>query len=86
LKTGLWVQDSLGHEYLIAKDSMGYPHLVPFERKNEFFQGAPAPLDLSVEEGKKIYQEITGKPYPFGHATTRQVLWDLIEAATKLLP
>ena len=86
MKIGLWVQDSSGKEFLITKDSMAYPHLIQFSQKDLFFGGSKEPLDLTLEEGKKIYQEVTGKAYPFGHATTRQVLWDLVEAAAKLLP
>ncbi|MHB8481518.1 MAG: hypothetical protein ACYDBV_02090 [Nitrospiria bacterium] len=86
MKIGLWVQDSSGKEFLITKDLMGYPHLVDFTQKALFFEGSNELLDLSLEEGKRIYQEVTGKVYPFGHATTRQVLWDLVEAGIKLLP
>ena len=86
MKLGLWVQDSAGQEFLIAKDAAGYPHLIPFFQKGSFFGGNQEHLDLNMDEGKRLYQEITGKPYPMAHATTRQVLWDLIEAAIKLLP
>ncbi|MBI1824511.1 MAG: hypothetical protein HY200_07235 [Nitrospirae bacterium] len=86
MKIGLWIQDSTGNEFLICKDSRGYPHLISFHAKEVFFQERGAPQVLSIEEGKKLYQEMTGKAYPFGHATTRQVLWDLIEAALKQLP
>lgn len=86
MKIGLWIQDSAGSEFLISKDSRGYPHLFRFERRNEFFEEAETAVDIPIEEGKKIYQEITGKAYPFDHATSRQVLWDLIEASLKLLP
>jgi hypothetical protein len=86
MKIGLWIQDSSGNEYLVSKDSPGYPRLISFSQKENFFDNQKEPLDLSIEEGKRLYQEVTGNLYPFNHATSRQVIWDLIEASLKLLP
>ncbi|MFI5303177.1 MAG: hypothetical protein ACHQYP_00155 [Nitrospiria bacterium] len=71
---------------MISKDARGYPHLIHFSQKKGFFDEKNEPLDLPIEDGKKLYLEMTGKAYPFNHATSRQVLWDLIEASLKLLP
>lgn len=86
MKIGLWIQNQAGEELLVIRDPGGYPRLIPFKEKERYFEDPRLSLDLSPEEGRKIYQEVTGQPYPFGHATTRQVLWDLIEAALKHLP
>ena len=86
MKIGLWIQNDSGEELLIIKDGGGYPRLLPYLRKDQFFNNPKTPVDLSLEEGKRVYEAVTGKAYPFVHATTRQVLWDLIEASLKQLP
>lgn len=64
--------------YLICKDPNGYPDLV---RLNEGQM-----VGSKKENGQRLYHLLTGNPYPLSHATTRQVLWDLLEAALKHLP
>jgi hypothetical protein len=86
MKIGLWIQDSAGNEFLVSKDKNGYPRLISFQGREHFFEEMSSPQDLTLDEGKNLYREVTGKEYPFNHATTRQVIWDLIEASLKLLP
>ena len=86
MKIGLWIQDSAGSAFLIAKDRGGYPRLISCRDQALFFGSEQGEPDLSSEEGKRLYQEVTGKPYPFSHATSRQVIWDLLEASLKFLP
>jgi hypothetical protein len=64
--------------FLICKDPNGYPDLV-------FFSGVPH-QGTKKESAKQLYRELTGIAYPLSEATTRQVLWDLLEAALKQLP
>jgi len=86
MNVGLWIRDSSNSEFLISRDKHGYPRLIAFDQKDRFYENDQSIRDVEIGEGKRLYQEMTGKAYPFGHATSRQVLWDLIEASLKLLP
>lgn len=81
MQVGLWIQTEQEETYLIKKDANGYPDL----------SALSSPLKLEdfkakKEKGKALYEELTGVNYPHPHATTRQVLWDFLEAAIKQLP
>lgn len=67
-----------GATYLIFKDPNGYPDLVCLSG-----QALPG---TRKEGAQYLYRELTGNLYPLSQATTRQVLWDLLEAALKQLP
>jgi hypothetical protein len=64
--------------YLICKDPNGYPDLICL--------AGPPFSGSKKESAQRLYQELSGNPYPLPQATTRQVLWDLLEAALKQLP
>jgi len=64
--------------YLICKDVNGYPDLVCIS--------GPPLEGTKKEAAKELYRELLGNPYPLSQATTRQVLWDLLEASLKELP
>ncbi|MFQ5579729.1 MAG: hypothetical protein ACE5FZ_03885 [Nitrospiria bacterium] len=81
MQVGLWIQTEQGDTYLIKKDANGYPDLSALS--------SPLKLDdfkAKKEQGKALYDELTGTHYAHSHATTRQVLWDFLEAAIKQLP
>jgi hypothetical protein len=81
MQVGLWVQTKEEETYLIKKDANGYPDISALS--------SPLKLDdikAKKEKGKVLYEELTGTNYPHPHATTRQVLWDFLEAAIKQLP
>ncbi|HIE65718.1 MAG: hypothetical protein ABGX83_01445 [Nitrospira sp.] len=81
MQVGLWIQTKQEETYLVKKDANGYPDLSAF---------SPSPkledFNAKKEKGKALYEELTGTKYPHPHATTRQVLWDFLEAAIKQLP
>ena len=64
--------------YLICKDPNGYPDLV-------CISGTALP-GSKKEAAQHLYHDLVGNAYPLSQATTRQVLWDLLEAALKELP
>ena len=76
MEVGLWIKDAAGLECVLVKDCRGYPSLRSL---------GPAACG-EREEGIRLYQELTGNPYPHQEATRRQVLWDLLEAALPRLP
>ncbi|MFQ5779497.1 MAG: hypothetical protein ACE5J1_03415 [Nitrospiria bacterium] len=81
IQIGLWIQTGEGEVYLIKKDANGYPNLTSLS--------PDLPLEdfkAKKEKGKALYEELTGTNYPHPHATTRQVLWDFLEAAIHQLP
>lgn len=79
VEVGLWIQISEREAFLIKKDPHGYPDLFPLE---------PVPMgrDEKKEKVRTLYKGLTGKNYSHPHATTRQLLWDLLEAAIPQLP
>jgi hypothetical protein len=77
MKIGLMLETERA-SFLICKDPNGYPDLV-------CLSGVP-PQETKKESAKQLYLELTGTSYPLSGATTRQVLWDLLEAALKQLP
>ncbi len=80
-KIGLWVQTEGGQSYLIEKNPNGYPDLRALSPEK--------PIDNIKEKralAESFYKELTGTSYPHPHATSRQVLWDFLEAAIKHLP
>lgn len=81
IEVGLWVQISEQETYLVKKDVNGYPDLIPLPTILPIKDRA-----LKKEKIKEIYEKLTKKDYVHSHATTRQMLWDLIEAAIHLLP
>ena len=81
IEVSLSIQTETGESYLIRKDSNGYPDLIALTKAH--------PLDgyqAKKTKGKALYENLTGKKYPHPNATTRQILWDLIEVAIKHLP
>ena len=77
----LWVQSEDGFSYLIKKSPNGYPDLISLSPEKPL-EGINEKKALS----KVFYEELTGVAYPHAHATSRQVLWDFLEAAIKHLP
>jgi hypothetical protein len=77
MKIGLMLETE-GACFLICKDPNGYPDLI-------CLSGTP-PAGTKKENAQRLYRDLTGNPYPLPQATTRQALWDLLEAALKLLP
>lgn len=78
---GLWVQSEDGQCYLIKKNPNGYPDLFSLSSE-QLIENAKEKKEL----GKTLYKELTGTPYAHPDATSRQVLWDFLEAAIKHLP
>jgi len=78
---GLWLKREDGQCYLIKKNPHGYPDLVSLSPENPI-EGAKETKKL----GKAFYKELTGTTYAHPDATSRQVLWDFLEAAIKHLP
>jgi len=85
IEVGLWIktEDQGGEEelFLIKKDPSGHPTFSSIKCKNS----------LDVTEDKKLkmrelYEKLTGHPHPHSHATSRQLMWDFLEAALKHLP
>jgi len=81
MQVGLWIQTENEETYLIKKDANGYPDLSAFSSSLKLED-----YKAKKEQGKMLYEELTGTQYPHSHATTRQVLWDFLEAAIKQLP
>lgn len=80
-KIGLWLQSENGNTYLIEKNPNGYPDLLALSPEK--------PIEDIKEKkalAKTFYKELTGTSYPHPDATSRQVLWDFLEAAIKHLP
>ncbi len=78
---GLWVQSENGLRYLIKKNQHGYPDLFALS-SDKPLEGIKEKKELS----KAFYKELTGTAYPHPDATSRQILWDFLEAAIKHLP
>lgn len=81
IEVGLSIQTEAGESYLIRKDSSGYPDLVSLTKDHSLDE-----YKAKKAKGKVLYENLTGKKYPHPEATTRQILWDFIEAAIKHLP
>jgi len=81
---GLWIQtetDSGEEIFLMKKDPSGHPVFSVIKHKDS----------LDINEDKKIklrelYEKLTGHAHPHAHATSRQLMWDFLEAALKHLP
>ncbi|HEY5599309.1 MAG TPA: hypothetical protein VIK48_01350 [Candidatus Manganitrophaceae bacterium] len=79
IEIGLWARTEEGETFLIKKDPNGYPDLSSPDR--------PLPdVQAKKEKARALYHALTGRNYPHPHATTRQVLWDFLEAAIERLP
>jgi hypothetical protein len=90
---------SLSEEiFLIKKDPAGHPTLSVLQFAADVPPAADALLaadalpetTLDTVDKKKakirlLYENLTGHPHPHAHATSRQLMWDFIEAATKQL-
>ncbi len=81
IEVGLWIQTETGETFIVNKDPSGHPTLTVFKSPN---------LLESTEDKKaklrELYQGLTGQPHPHPHATSRQLMWDFLEAAIKQLP
>jgi hypothetical protein len=84
--------------FLIKKDPAGHPTLSVLQSAANLSPAADVPPETTAErplrldtvDQKKakirfLYENLTGHPHPHAHATSRQLMWDLIEAATKRL-
>ena len=85
IEVGLWIktEDPLCNEevFLIKKDPSGHPIFSPLKYKDS--------LDVPDDKKKKlreIYEKLTRHGHPHAHATSRQLMWDFLEAALKHLP
>ena len=85
IEIGLWIktEDLHGDEevFLIKKDPSGHPTFSAIKYKDS----------LNVSEDKKLkirelYEKLTGISHPHAHATSRQLMWDFLEAALRHLP
>jgi len=80
VEVGLWIRVA-GQSFLIRTDPQGHPDIEALS------EGPPLPdREAKKREAKALYEQITGRPYPYDHAATRQVLWDVLEAAIPRLP
>ena len=84
IEVGLWIQTETetGKEsFVIKKDPLGHPVLSALN--------SPLLLEGSAEKKLKLralYKDLTGIDHPHPHATSRQLMWDFLEAAMKQLP
>jgi len=77
---GLWIR-AAGQSFLIRADPQGHPDI------DSLSEGIALPdREAKKRQAKALYEQITGHPYPHDHAATRQVLWDVLEAAIPHLP
>lgn len=79
IEIGLWIRTDQGETFLIKKDPNGYPDITSFDSPLNGIQ-------IKKEKARMLYEALTGISYPHAHATTRQALWDFLEAAIKQLP
>ncbi|MEK7286174.1 MAG: hypothetical protein AAB035_02620 [Nitrospirota bacterium] len=95
IEVGLWIRtagdgapaephlSSSEEVFLIKKDPAGHPIFSVLQ------SAADAPLldtvDLKKAKIRVLYESLTGHPHPHPHATSRQLMWDFIEAAMKRL-
>ena len=85
IEVGLWIQTEAGEVFIVKKDPSGHPVLTVFQSPN------PIETALETTEDKKaklrdLYASLTGRTHPHPHATSRQLMWDFLEAAIKQLP
>ena len=84
IEVGLWIQTQTenGTEaFLIKKDPLGHPTLSTLQ-SDALLDGATA----KKEKLRELYEGLTGQMHPHPHATSRQLMWDFLEAAMKQLP
>ncbi|MEK7747711.1 MAG: hypothetical protein AAB300_01350 [Nitrospirota bacterium] len=98
IEVGLWIRTasegapqepplpSSEEIFLIKKDQAGHPVFSTLKSVAD----VPSEAVLDTVEAKKakirsLYQSLTGHPHPHPHATSRQLMWDFIEAAMKQL-
>ncbi len=80
---GLWIHTAQDEVFLIRKDVQGYPCLM---RMRDGTLISVSDRQEIKQLATSLYAQVTGIPYPHAHAATRQMLWDLLEAAVKQLP
>jgi len=81
VEVGLWIQTEAGEVFIVKKDPSGHPVLTVLQ--------SPNPLETSEDKKSKLralYVALTGRTHPHPHATSRQLMWDFLEAAIKQLP
>jgi len=81
IEVGLWIQTGTDERFLVKKDPSGHPALSVLK--------SPNPLESKEDKKAKLrdlYEQLTGRVYPHPHATSRQLMWDFLEAAIKQLP
>ncbi|MBI3358652.1 MAG: hypothetical protein HY037_03595 [Nitrospirae bacterium] len=81
IKVGLWIQTETDEVFIVKKDPSGHPVLTVFR--------SPNPLESTEDKKAKLrelYDQLTGRTHPHPHATSRQLMWDFLEAAIKQLP
>ena len=84
VEIGLWIQmktDNGEEVFLMKKDPSGHPVLSVVKYKDSLDTNEDKKLKL-----RELYEQLTGHPHPHGHATSRQLMWDFLEAALKYLP
>jgi len=80
VEIGLWIRAE-GQPFLIRADAQGHPDI------DALSAGAALPdREAKKKQAKALYEKITGRRYPHDHAATRQILWDILEAAIPRLP
>jgi len=80
VEVGLWIRVA-GQSFLIRADPQGHPNIEALS------EGARLPdREAKKTQAKALYEQITGRRYPHDHAATRQILWDVLEAAIPRLP
>jgi hypothetical protein len=81
VEIGLWIKTEAGETFLIKKDPLGHPVFSATDLST--------PLETIADQKVKLrdlYEGLTGHPHPHAHATSRQLMWDFLEAALKQLP
>ena len=84
IEVGLWIQTQTekGTDvFLIKKDPLGHPTLSALQ-SDASLEGTSA----KKEKLRELYEGLTGQSHPHPHATSRQLMWDFLEAAMKQLP
>jgi len=84
IEIGLWVrmETQNGEEvFLIKKDHEGHPAFSGIKCKDSVDSHSDKKVKI-----RELYAKLTGHEHPHTHATSRQLMWDFLEAALKHLP
>jgi hypothetical protein len=85
LEVGLWIQTETGEVFLVKKDPSGHPNL-SIVKSNDPLDNTQNNTEDKKAKLRELYHQLTGNAHPHPHATSRQLMWDFLEAAIKQLP